>query len=50
MKDPYEKAWDSITKVFNTFIDMIVWIAQRTLTAKEFQEFLDEFNEKSEHD
>lgn len=48
MKDPYEKAWESISKALSTQSKMVLWIAERTLTAKDFQEFVDEFAKKPE--
>ena len=48
MKDPYEKAWESISKALSTQSKMVLWIAERTLSAKEFQEFVDEFTKKPE--
>lgn len=46
MTDPYQKFYESITKALNKQTEMIVWIAKRVLTAKEFAEFVDEFAEK----
>ena len=48
MKDPYEKAWESIGKALSTQSKMVLWIAERTLSAKDFKEFVDEFSKKSE--
>ena len=48
MKDPYEKVWKSIGEVLSTQSKMVFWIAERTLSAKEFQEFIDEFAKKPE--
>lgn len=43
MTDPYKKAWESIGEALSTQSNMIVWIAERTLSAKDFKEFVDEF-------
>lgn len=48
MKDPYEKAWESIGKALSTQSKMVLWIAERTLSAKDFKEFVDEFAKKPE--
>ena len=49
MKDPYEKVLDEIGKALTSYSKMILWIAERTLSAKDFKEFVDEFA-KSNHD
>jgi len=46
MNDPYEKAWESIGKALSTQSKMVLWIAERTLSAKDFKEFVDEFAKK----
>ena len=46
MKDPYEEVWKSIIESFNAQSKMILWIAERTLSAKDFKEFVDEFAKK----
>ena len=43
MNDPYEKAWESIGKALSAQSKMILWVAERTLSAKDFKEFADEF-------
>ena len=48
MKDTYEKVWEEIRKGFNLNIEMIKWIAERTLSVKDYKEFIDEFAEKPE--
>lgn len=48
MIDPYKKAWESVGKALLTQSKMILWIAERTLYAKDFQEFVDEFAKKPE--
>lgn len=48
MSDPYEKAWESIGKALSTQSKMVLWIAERTLSAKDFKEFVDEFAKKPE--
>ena len=46
MEDPLKKLYRDIIKNINQLGDMIVWIAERTLTAKEFKEFIDRFSDK----
>lgn len=46
MSDPYEKAWEPIWKALSTQSKMVLWIAERTLSAKDFKEFVDEFSKK----
>ena len=48
MNDPYEKAWESIGKALSAQSKMVLWIAERTLSAKDFKEFVDEFAKKPE--
>ena len=50
MKDPYEKVWEEIRKGFALNIKMIKWIAERTLSVKDYQEFIDEFTEKQNNE
>lgn len=50
MKDPYEKAWESIEKALSTQSKMVLWIVERTLSAKEYMEFVDEFAKKPKDD
>jgi hypothetical protein len=47
MTHPYE-VWESIGKALSLQSKMILWIAERTLSAKEFQEFADEFVKQPE--
>ena len=46
MNDPYEKTWESIGEALSTQSKMVLWIAERTLSAKDFKEFVDEFAKK----
>lgn len=48
MKDPYEKTWKSIGKALSEHLKIILWIAERTLSAKEFKELVDELEKKPE--
>lgn len=48
MTDPYKKTWESIGKALSEQSKMILWIAERTLSAKEFKELVDEFAKKPE--
>lgn len=49
MNDPYEKAWESIGKALSTQSKMVLWIAERTLSAKDYKEFVDEFAKKEDN-
>ncbi len=49
MTDPYEKVWKSIGETLSTQSKMVLWIAERTLSAKSFQEFVDEFAKKHDN-
>ena len=44
--DPYAKLADSISRLVIKLADMICWVASRTLSKKEFAEFIEYF----EHD
>lgn len=46
MNDPYEKTWKSIGEALSAQSKMVLWIAERTLSAKDFKEFVDEFAKK----
>ena len=46
MKDPYKDVFDSIVEALNAQIKMITWIAERTLSVKDYKEFVDEFAKK----
>ena len=48
VKDPYEKILESIGEALSAQSKMILWIAERTLSAKEFKGFIDEFAKKQE--
>ena len=48
MNDPYKKIWESIGKAISTQSKMVLWIAERTLSAKDFNEFVNEFAKKPE--
>lgn len=49
MNDPYEKVWEEIRKGFDLNIKMIKWIAERTMSVKDYKEFIDEFTEKHDN-
>lgn len=49
MKDPYEKVLDEIGKALTSYSKMILWIAERTLSVKDYKEFIDEFTKKDGH-
>lgn len=44
MKDPYQKAFEQTGKVINQIYEMLLWIAKRTLSMHEFEEFSKEFS------
>ena len=46
MNDPYRKLFESINKALTKLSNMIVWLAKRTLSVKDFMDFVDEFEEK----
>lgn len=46
MNDPYKEVFEDIAKAFNAHRDMIDWIAKRTLSAKDYIEFVDEFTKR----
>ena len=48
MNDPYKKIWESIGKAISPPSKMVLWIAERTLSAKDFNEFVNEFAKKPE--
>ena len=50
MTDPYEKVWEEIRKGFDLNIKMVKWVAERTLSVKDFKEFVDEFATKPKDD
>lgn len=46
MTDPYHKVFDDISKALATQTKMIAWIAERTLSVKDYKEFINEFDKK----
>lgn len=46
MNDPYKKFVEELSKVLAKLSNMIVYVAERTLSAKEFIEFTEEFKDK----
>ena len=48
MKDPYEEVWESIGEALAKQSRMVLWIAERILSAKDFKEFVGEFGKKPE--
>ena len=49
MKDQYAEVWEEITKAFNKQSKMIVELAARTLSVKDYKEFVDEFSKKEDN-
>lgn len=50
MKDPYESTWKDIGNALTTYSNMILWIAERTLSVKDYKEFVDAFTNKKHED
>ena len=50
MEDPYLKLSESLNKVFVKLANMIVELARRSLTAKEYLDFVKMFEEKPKPD
>lgn len=48
MIDQYKKAFESVAEALSQQSKMILLIAERTLSAKDFKEFVDEFAKKPE--
>ena len=46
MNDPYEKVWKSIDENFKRTNKMIILLAERALSVKEYKEFAKEFEEE----
>lgn len=46
MTDPYKKTFEDIAKALIKQSEMIVWVAKRVLSAKDFWEFIAKFSEK----
>lgn len=50
MSDPYRKLYESVSKDINEALtklaNMIDFIAKRTMTTKDYLEFIDEFSEE----
>ena len=44
--DPYKELYESAQQAFVKVGNMIVWVAKRTLTANEYEQFLKEFAEE----
>ena len=50
MKDPYLKLAEDINKTITKLANMIDFVAKRTMTTKDYMEFVDEFAEKKQSD
>ena len=50
MNDPYKEAFESMSNVLKQQTDMIVWLAERTLSVKEFKELIDKFGHENDDD
>ena len=43
MEDPYKEVFEGISNVIKQQTDMIVWLAERTLSVKEFKELIEKY-------
>ena len=50
MTDPFAKVFKDIGKMFTRLSNMIIYVAERTLSAKDYIDFVNEFTEKSDED
>lgn len=50
MNDPYKEFFESVSKTLKQQTDMIVWLAERTLSVKEFKELIEKFGNKNGDD
>ena len=50
MNDPIVKVFKDIGKAFIRLSNMILYVAERTLSAKDYIDFVNEFTEKSDED
>ena len=50
MSNSYEKLLNDISKNLTKLGEMIVWLAERTLSVKDYKEFADRFSEKKSDD
>lgn len=48
MMNPFEKLLKEICEALNKLIKMVIFVAERTLSAKEFTEFTEEFTNKTD--
>ena len=49
MNDPYKRFHEDIVKAISKQTKMIVWLAKRTLSVKEYMDFVNEFEEKHDN-
>ena len=50
MNDPYKIVFDEIAKAIQKQTKMIAWLAERTMSVKDYLEFTEEFKKKKEDD
>ena len=50
MNDPYRKVHEDIAMALTKLSNMIVWLAKRTLSVKDYMDFADEFTEEKKND
>ena len=46
MNDPYKRFHEDIVKAISKQTNMIVWLAKRTMSVKDYMDFVEEFGEK----
>ena len=49
MYDPYKRLHEDIVKAISKQTNMIVWLAKRTLSVKDYMDFIEEFEEKHDN-
>ena len=50
MDDPYKEVFESFLKAIKQQTEMIVWLAERTLSVKEFKELIEKFGHEGDDD
>ena len=49
MNDPYKRFHEDIVKAISKQTNMIVWLAKRTMSVKDYMDFVEEFEEKHDN-
>lgn len=50
MNDPYKEIFETISNTIKQQTDMIIWLAERTLSVKDFKELIDKYGDKNDDD